>query len=120
MEAIKKEFTRNAKGVRIVKCCASCQHCGIDGVREHVRICKNGRGEHANDYLCNDWTIRKKLDEVELNADGRIKKPSYIMWLKEQVSKLSKENLDSRTHAMIVNHLPERYEEILGTRYMDI
>ena len=42
------------------------------------------------------------------------------MWLKEQVSKLSNENLDAKTHAMIVNHLPERYEEILGTRYIDI
>ena len=120
MEAVKKEFTRNAHGVLIVKCCASCQHCGIDGVREQVRICKNGRGEHSNDYLCNDWTIRKKIDEVELKGDGRIKKPPYLMWLKEQVSKLSNENLDSKTHAMIVNHLPERYEEILGTRYMDI
>ena len=120
MEAVKKEFTRNAKGVRIVKCCASCQYCGIDGVREQVRICKNGRGEHANDYLCNDWTIRKKLDEVELKADGRIKKPSYIMWLKEQVSKLSSENLDDKTRTMIINKLPKRYEEILGTRYMDI
>ena len=120
MEAVKKEFTRNAKGVRIVKCCASCQHCGIDGVREQVRICKNGRGEHSNDYLCNDWTIRKKIDEVELKGDGRIKKPPYIMWLKEQVSKLSNENLDSKTHAMIVIHLPERYEKILGTRYMDV
>ena len=83
MEAVKKEFTRNAKGVRIVKCCASCQHCDFDGIREHVRICKNGHGEHANDYLCKEWTIRKKLDDVELKADGRIKKPSYIMWLKE-------------------------------------
>ena len=120
MEAVKKVFTRNAHGVLIVKCCASCQHCGFDGIREQIRICKNGRGEHSNDYLCNDWTIRKKIDEVELKGDGRIKKPPYIMWLKEQVSKLSNENLDSKTHAMIVNHLPERYEEILGTRYMDI
>ena len=120
MEAVKKEFTRNTHGVLIVKCCASCQHCGFDGIREQIRICKNGHGEHFNDYLCNDWTIRKKLDEIESKADGRIKKPPYIMWLKEQVSKLSNENLDSKTHAMIVNHLPERYEEILGTRYMDV
>ena len=120
MEAVKKEFTRNAKGVRIVKCCASCQHCGFDGVREQVRICKNGHGEHANDYLCKDWTIRRKLDEVELKADGRIKKPSYIMWMKEQVSKLSDENMDDRTRTMIINNLPKRYEEILGTRYMDV
>jgi hypothetical protein len=120
MEAIKKEFTRNAHGVRIVKCCASCQHCGIDSVRDQIRICCNGHGEHFNDYLCNDWTIRKKLDEVESKADGKIKKPSYIMWLKEQVSKLSDENLDDKTRTMIINNLPKRYEEILGTRYMDI
>ena len=120
MEAVKKEFTRNAHGVLIVKCCASCQHCGIDGIREQIRICKNGHGEHANDYLCNDWTIRKKIDEVELKGDGRIKKPSYLMWLKEQVSKLNNENMDDRTRTMIINNLPKRYEEILGTRYMDI
>ena len=120
MEAVKKEFTRNAHGVLIVKCCASCQHCGIDSVREQIRICKNGHGEHANDYLCKDWTIRRKLDEVESKADGKIKKPSYIMWLKEQVSKLSDENMDDRTRTAIINKLPKRYEEILGTRYMDV
>ena len=120
MEAVKKEFTRNAKGVRIVKCCASCQHCGIDSVREQIRICGSGHGEHFNDYLCNDWTIRKKLDEVESKADGRIKKPSYIMWLKEQVNKLSNENLDDKTRTMIINKLPKRYEEIFGTRYSDL
>ena len=120
MEAVKKEFTRNAHGVLIVKCCASCQHCGFDGIREQIRICKNGHGEHANDYLCKDWTIKKKLDEVELKADGRIKKPSYLMWLKEQVSKLSDENMDDKTRTMIINKLPKRYEEIFGTRYSDL
>ena len=120
MEAVKKEFTRNAHGVRIVKCCASCQHCGIDSVREQIRICGIGHGEHFNDYLCNDWTIRKKLDEIESKADGKIKKPSYIMWLKEQVSKLSDENLDDKTRTMIINKLPKRYEEIFGTRYSDL
>jgi hypothetical protein len=120
MEAVKKEFTRNAHGVLIVKCWASCQHCGFDGLREHVRICANGHGEHSNDYLCNDWAIKNKLNDIDLKADGKIKKPHYIMWMREQVSKLSNENLDSKTHAMIVNHLPERYEEILGTRYMDV
>ena len=120
MEAVKKEFTRNTHGVFIVKCCASCQHCGFDGIREQIRICGSGHGEHFNDYLCNDWTIRKKLDEVELKADGRIKKPSYIMWLKEQVNKLSNENLDDKTRTMIINKLPKRYEEIFGTRYSDL
>ena len=55
-----------------------------------------------------------------MKADGKIKKPSYILWLKEQVSKLNNENMDDRTRTMIINHLPKRYEEILGTRYMDI
>ena len=120
MEAVKKEFTRNAHGVRIVKCCASCQYHGIDGIREQIRICGIGHGEHFNDYLCNDWTIGKKLDEIESKADGRIKKPSYLMWLKEQVSKLSNENLDDKTRTMIINKLPKRYEEIFGTRYSDL
>ena len=120
MEAVKKEFTRNAHGVQIVKCCASCQHCGFDGIREQIRICGSGHGEHSNDYLCRDWTINKKLDELEMKADGKIKKPSYILWLKEQVSKLNNENMDDRTRTMIINNLPKRYEEILGTRYMDI
>lgn len=120
MEAVYKEFTTNKYGVKIVKCCASCQHCEADKLRDDLRICMGGHGNHANNYLCDDWSMNSKIDELKISGDGRIKKPTYFAWLKDQVDKLNYENLDEKTRKAIIINLPQRYEEILGTRYLDI
>lgn len=94
-----KKFTTNTGGVRIHMCCASCEHCGRDDAKDLSRICKKGNGVHANDYLCDDWTIEttprdkqhrdaRSLNDVVLNPTGGVKKPEYIAFVQERLKEM--------------------------------
>lgn len=99
MEEVKKVFTTNKHGLKIVKCCASCEHCGRDETKERARLCMIGKGVHSNDYLCEDWKIEKtprdkqhkaarSLNDVMLEPTGGVKKPDYIRFVQVKLDEL--------------------------------
>ena len=124
-EAFNKVFTTNDNGVRIVKCCASCEHCSSDG-REVIRICMAGHGERPNTYLCKDWeiqqTLRKdakySLKTMQLKADGRVIRPEYVAFVKQQIEELSHQNLDPYDIKLMAAHFPEIFERTHGSRFL--
>jgi hypothetical protein len=135
----KKEMVLNSHGVRIKKCCASCQHKNI-GKSENQRICMLGEGEVKKTYLCADWEMSDTCKEYKMNAQGRIKKPHYIEWMKQRVSEINKRditeeeavkileernqpvkvktNIAERAKQALISELPKRYEKNVGERYV--
>lgn len=107
MDEVIKVFTTNAHGLRIVKCCASCEHCGRDETKELARICKIGNGVHSNDYLCEQWEMEKTprdkqhadamaLKDVMLRPTGNVRKPEYIRFVQERLEELDRNLLNKK------------------------
>ncbi len=117
MKNKKVSIVTNDNGVQFKKCCASCQHKDFSKLGD--RICTKGEGEVPKDYVCADYALHKKLKNIRLNGDGRIKKPTYIAWLKEQVSMITASpSIDQKIKKEMVEALPAKYEQQFGSRYI--
>lgn len=135
----KVEIIKNAYGINIKKCCASCMH-KVIGKNAEQRICMKGEGEVPKNYLCPDWAMSDQCKEYKTETFGRIKKPHYIAWLKQQVSEINSRdisqdeairimaehhqptnvytNIVERTKMAMIGDLPRRYEKIIGSRFV--
>lgn len=99
----KKEYAYNLHGVKVVKCCASCEfRCPDAGhaTKTPRRLCLNGRGTHYLNYLCRDWKMEEtsrrdkpiiSLWSMQPRGDGRVKRPDYIKFMQQKLEALDKE-----------------------------
>jgi len=135
----KEEMVLNPHGVKSKKCCASFRHKNI-GKSENQRICMLGEGEVKKNYLCSDWEMSDTCKEYKMDNQGRIKKPHYIAWMKQQVSEINKRditeeeavkileernqpvkvkmNIAERAKQALISELPGIYEKKVGERYV--
>lgn len=67
-------FIRNAFGVSVKKCCASCAFKVLDNSR---RLCKKGEGSVPSNWLCEDWDMAEGLKKAG-RGGGNIKKKEYL------------------------------------------
>lgn len=106
----KIEFTRNALGVLIKKCCASCKHKKFDKI---MRICDKDKGKVSPGYICADWEMNKTCEKAGIGG-GKVKKKSYLMYVinYEQPS-------DLRNHVSL-GGMRKEYEDKYDTIYTDI
>ena len=118
-ESIFKQFTPNLNGVQIVKCCASCVHKDADKDIEK-RLCKLHNFITYKDRLCKDWQMAEELRNIKILANGRVKRPSYLHWLKEQVGNINSQNIDINAKNRMIDRLPHIYEVEFGkdSRYL--
>lgn len=72
-----KQFVKNAYGVDICMCCASCKFKEID---KTLRICTNGEGHVPSSWVCEDWEICPEFEKAG-SAQGKVKKKAYLMYL---------------------------------------
>lgn len=137
---MKKElFIKNVHNITIKKCCASCKHKSI-GKNAEQRICMKGEGEVKKDYLCLDWKMSEVCNNYKLGKSGRVKNPTYIQWLRAEVTKISQRdiseeegfrilaernepvktmtNIVERARMALINDLPRVYEKQFGNRYI--
>ena len=139
MEKAKIEMVTNEHGVNIKKCCASCGNKGL-GNNDGRRICVKGEGEVPADYLCEDWVMSPKCQEIKCETFGMVKKPAYIAWLKKQVDEINSRDIDEeqgltiltsmgidtavktnaglRAKMALIAALPKQYEKEFGSRYL--
>ena len=93
-----KEFAYNVYGVRIVKCCASCElgeYCDFS-IERPKRLCLNGRGIRSIGDVCKDWRMEEKkqkgskvsLMTMQALGNAKVKSPAYIKFIKEKLTKL--------------------------------
>ena len=75
------EFERNKAGVRIKKCCASCEE-RDDKIRtkDERRTCILGQTESDRLIKCDRWRMRKKIMDMTLR-EGEIKSGKYFQYL---------------------------------------
>lgn len=131
-----KEFAYNVYGVRIVKCCASCElgeYCDFS-IERPKRLCLNGRGIRSIGDVCKDWRMEEKkrkgskasLMTMQALGNAKVKSPSYIKFIREKLTKLDIElnnnvTISAAEAAQIfrkrVQEWKEEYEHKFGSRY---
>lgn len=133
-----KEFAYNLYGVKVKKCCASCEWRTPDAgqtAKVPRRICMRGHGVHSFSYLCTDWRIeetckdknpRVSLQTMRAIGNGRVKKPAYIKFMQQKLQELDNElnasGMSSKIcakeqRARIQSWIAE-YESLYGSRYL--
>lgn len=111
------EFAKNKNGVRIKKCCASCQFMAY-GKGNEERICCMGEGSVPKNWCCEDWTISPVKNNIKMQHFGQLKRPHYIAWMADNAGQIADQDLDATTKRDLLNKLPRVYEEIYGSRYL--
>lgn len=59
------EFVVNSNGVRIKKCCASCENKVCTNHTDFRKCTLNGK-KVTNDFLCRDWRISGFFDAIKI------------------------------------------------------
>ena len=75
------EFEMNKAGVRIKKCCASCES-RKDNIRtkSYKRTCRLGQTEPGRLTECDQWSMRKSLMDMKMN-EGAVKSDKYFQFV---------------------------------------
>lgn len=80
----KMEQAINKNGVKIKKCCASCEHKDFD--KGGNRLCMRGNGHVLKDEVCPLWHISEKMDGIKKSVEeGKVKRPEWLQYLLYQV-----------------------------------
>lgn len=66
MTKIKITSVRNAHGVKVKRCCASCEHKDIDS--EGTRICQLMQLKVQQRFRCKQWQMSKGLQNAGLSG----------------------------------------------------
>jgi len=67
----------NKHGIRIVKCCASCQHKDLHAGN---RICLMSHTPIKGTYVCKEWNLASHLNNAG-RGDGKVKKREYLQFI---------------------------------------
>ena len=85
----KYQFVKNAKGMRIRVCCASCMWMAYND--QLKRYCKRGFNCNAD---CSEWQVNDKLYDLPKKATDqsvKVKKKEYLLWLSSKTEEAYKE-----------------------------
>lgn len=124
-----KETYTDPNGFIITKCCASCIHQEADS--EAFRVCKKGHGRlRPDDYCGEDYEPRQISQKGAVMGAGRIKRNSYLLYLREHFGEVNEKILHEKQRTAIAmgkdpNHLTvtttevidrcrEEYTEVMG------
>lgn len=89
---MEKRTTRNVYDIPIVKCCASCKYKDYEDERHRKCILTDYRVKP--NHLCGRWFMNDKLSKAG-RGGGNIKKKAYLMYLLENISKGSIDEIRS-------------------------
>ena len=87
-----KIFTRNAYGVQVCMCCASCAYKELNGIEK--RLCMKGEGQVKRDYVCKSWKMAAAYENAG-KGDGKVKKLSYLKFALESGVRNGPQNIDT-------------------------
>jgi hypothetical protein len=77
----KNKYFVNRHGIRIVKCCSSCENKHYD--RGNQRVCVHLGCLVRKNGLCKDWKMSACYDYAGI-GDGRVKKKAYLDFVGKQ------------------------------------
>lgn len=79
----RKRITRfkNARGIKILRCCASCAHKEVDG--DGRRICHALMLIVPNNLKCRKWALKKAYLSAG-NGGGKVKCLEYLMYVRDK------------------------------------
>lgn len=84
-----EEQTLNKNGVKIKKCCASCEYKDYD--KGGNRLCMRGNGHVLKDKVCPLWHISEKSNNINIDKDkGRVKRMEWLQFFILYVDKAAK------------------------------
>lgn len=103
-----RRFT-NKYGVRIRRCCASCD-ARVITTKGTFRTCMLDNKEVASTDVCNSWQLRTGLEKAG-SAQGRVKRKAYFNFLQEvRDREATARNLGLRIAAKSIEEIRDEFE----------
>ena len=107
-------FARNRQGVKVKKCCASCQHkcIGTDG----SRLCALTMKMVSPNFRCKKWSMVEGLQNAGL-GEGSVKSKEYLEFVREtrmQEQAFVESGKMELKQCQSNNALREQFEELFG------
>ena len=94
---------KNVRGVRIMRCCASCSHKEVDG--EGRRICLLTQLVVPCRYKCDKWALKEAYKSVG-NGGSKVKRLDYLMYVRDK--RLVEQDLIEQGVITLVQQMPCR------------
>lgn len=109
----KTEFSKNANGVRVKHCCASCASKRIVDLDSRICAVHNCKVEPGD--KCQFWQMSEYMYSFKFgDNEGRIHTPEWVAFVQANIERV-KDQKPSELRKMI-----EVYEAIHGSRYLTI
>ncbi len=80
MKKMRITSVRNAYGVKVKKCCASCLHKCVDN--DGTRICEKLELKVEQRFKCKQWEMADGLKNVR-RRQGKIKRLEYLLFVQD-------------------------------------
>lgn len=107
-----KVFVRNNYGIKIVKCCASCEHKALDN---RSRLCTIGEGIVASSHCCKNWQMAEAYKQAG-KGGGVVKKKDYLDFVINRLEEnAGRHSISSRPNRESVVTLRKEYLSKFGS-----
>ena len=109
-------YVRNRQGVKVKKCCASCQHkcVNLDG----TRLCALVQLIVNPDFRCRNWEMMEKLQNAG-KGDGKLKSRKYLEFVHEvrmQEQEAIEEGSMTLEEKQSVNDIRKQFEDLFDEK----
>ena len=116
---MKKVYTKNAHGITVKKCCASCCYKNLSKAN-HVRFCTQHGKEVKACGLCSLWEMSKQV-QLAGWSKGRVKRKEYLEYiLTECEDRKTATQLGLHVVAKSIEVLRQEFEQEQGSIYINI
>ena len=114
MKKMRITSVRNAYGVKVKKCCASCLHKCVDN--DGTRICEKLELKVEQRFKCKQWEMAEGLKNVR-RRQGKIKRLEYLLFVQdvrtEEQEAIDKGNMIPEEMSTL-DSIRKRFEEETG------
>ena len=112
-------FTRNAHGVMVKACCASCQFRRIAG--DKGRLCGRTGEDVAAAHRCEHWEMSRRLENAGMSG-GRVKSWQYLCHYRKRWMAQRDALAAGRINALQLlsaHDIRREYKELYGSIYCE-
>ncbi len=115
---MKKEYIRNAHGIAIKKCCASCRYKDLSKAHS-TRFCTRRRKDVKAHNLCRHWEMSKQVQMAGW-SEGRVKRKEYLRYLlAECEDRRLATHLGLQVEAKSIDEIRVKFEQEQGSIYIN-
>ena len=110
MKKTRMSYARNCQGIKVKKCCASCQHKCVN--KDGSRLCTLTMRRVSTNSRCLSWEMMEKLHNAGL-GNGYVKNNEYLRYalkIREKEQEAIENGEMENSEQLSVADLRKRYE----------